>query len=44
MTIRRLSPLIHGHLNFRANTTSRWKDGELRGLRDPSAGLEEDQN
>ena len=44
--VRRLSPLIHGHLNFLGryhfSLPSDVRDGELRGLRDPSAGLEED--
>jgi hypothetical protein len=42
--VRRLSPLIHGHLNFLGryhfSLPSDVRDGELRGLRDPSAGLD----
>ena len=44
--VRRLSPLVHEHLNFLGryhfSLPGDVRDGELRELRDPNAGLEEE--
>jgi len=44
--VRRLSPLVHGHLNFLGRyhfaLPADVRDGALRGRRDPNAGLDEE--